>query len=372
MNVSLLTHFSTMKDPRSERNQKYGFLDLISMIVIACMGGESTYSGIASFIALHADIFREYFDLGEDTPSHDCIRVLMQSINPNSFLESLMAFTDAVKNVDSNIVAIDGKSIKGCKLDDPLTMVSAWCANNKLVLGQYKVIEKSNEITAIPHLLKMLHLSPGTVITIDAMGCQREICAQIQQYGSDYMIAVKGNQKLLLKDIKFYFDNESILEKCDHWTECDKAHGRIEKREAYVYSNIEWLQNVHRWPGLAAIAMVCSTRTVKDKTSSAVRYYILSANTFSAENACQTARSHWSIENQLHWRLDVLMGQDQSQIESDVALENMDILRKTALALSQISQEKILKKPDSTRNIQRRVAMSAPFLKQVIELFFHA
>ena len=170
---------------------------------------------------------------------------------------------------------------------------------------------------------------------------------------------------------KVYFQEQN-LSSYESWTEYNKGHGRIEKREAFVCSDIDYLCKEHKWPGLRSVGIVRSTRTIKEKTTSEIRYYIMSESNISAEELCKTARSHWSIENQLHWQLDVLMGQDLSQIESDAALENMDILRKVSLALLQVSQCKIIKKPDSTRNMQRRVAQSSSFLRQVIELFFHA
>ena len=235
-----------------------------------------------------------------------------------------------------------------------------------MVFAQEKVDEKSNEVTAIPKLLELLDLS-NKVITIDAIGAQRDICQKIIDQEGDYVVSLKGNQGTLFEDVKTYFE----LENDDFFlmnTTYDKGHGRLEERVAYVSHDVQWLNEKHGWPGLQAIAKVTSKVLKKGKESTETRYYIASHD-FSAERLNAIARSHWGIENQLHWVLDVVFNEDKACIRNDNASENMNTLRKWSLSILQ----KAKTKPEqSIKSIMRKNAMSPKHLMSVVKKIFHA
>lgn len=226
---------------------------------------------------------------------------------------------------------------------------------------------KSNEITAIPELLKLLDLK-SKIVTIDAMGAQRAICRQIIDQEGEYLISLKGNQGTLHQDVIEYFKDEELRDKCHSFVEYDKGHGRIEERRAFVTANIAWLQQLHDWPGLKSLGMVIATVQKQGKTSTETRYYISSLEP-DAEKFNKAARSHWSIENKLHWRLDVLFNEDKCCIRNDNAAENMNILRKWALNIIQKAKDK----PDqSLKSVMRKNSMSFKYLIKSLQKIFHA
>jgi predicted transposase YbfD/YdcC len=247
------------------------------------------------------------------------------------FLNCFESFTQKLIDATKGIISIDGKTMRGShdakKGLKARHIVSAWSDSCKLVLGQEKVEDKSNEITAIPLLLKRLDLQ-GRIVTIDAMGCQRDICQQIINQGGDYVISLKGNKGNLHKDVALWFEDANHSP--DHlWQEWDKGHGRIEDRECRATADIAWLQAVHNWPGLTSIAVVNSCRETS-KGSPERRYYI-SSLVPNAEMIAKAARSHWGIENSLHWVLDVTMNEDKLRIRNENTPEILAIMRKWTL-----------------------------------------
>jgi predicted transposase YbfD/YdcC len=225
------------------------------------------------------------------------------------------------------------------------------------------VEDKSNEITAIPLLLKLLDLN-NRIVSIDAMGCQRKIAKQIVEQDGNYLLNLKGNQGSLYDDVKTYFTNtnKSAL---SFWEEYDKDHGLIEHRKCYAIDNIKWLCDEHKWPGLKSIAMVESTRIIKDKVESDIRFYIssLPAN---PEQICKAARAHWVVENKCHWRLDVVFNEDGACIGNDNAAENMSIIRKWAMNI--LNQKK---GKSSLKSLQSKACMSFNFAKSLLDDHFH-
>ena len=246
-------------------------------------------------------------------------------------------------------------------------IVSAWCQANQLILAQEKVDDKSNEIKAIPKLLKLLDLDNRTV-TIDAMGAQRDICEQIIEQKGNYVISLKGNQGTLHDDVVTYFKDEKVLERSLISEENDKGHGRIEQRIAYSFEEIDWLKKEHLWPGLKSIGMVATTIIKGNKTLEEKRFYISSLSA-DAKKLNQAARLHWGIENQLHWRLDVTFNEDGACIRNDNAAENIGILRKWALNILQKAKQK---PEQSIRSIMRKNAMSFAHLIRIVNTIFHA
>jgi len=329
MKDALIQYFQEVDDPRSTRNQKHPFITIIGTTLLAGLAGIDSFSGIADFTEAHLEDLKDYFDFPHGAPSHDTYRIVWDEINPQSFCDSFQEFTQKLVQMKSEIINIDGKTIRNSGEGKALHIVSAWCEANQLVLAQEKVDSKSNEITAIPNLLKLLDLK-GKIITIDAMGAQRSICQHIIDQGGDYQISLKGNQGTLFDDIKHFFADPAVQVDLLCSEENDKGHGRIEQRTAYVTNHIAWLQDLHQWPGLKSIGMVVSKVLKGEKETTEERFYITSLPA-NARKTNAIARAHWGIENKLHWRLDVVFNEDKACIRNDNASENMDIVRKWAL-----------------------------------------
>ena len=360
-------YFDNVSDPRSQRNQRHNFIMLIGTSLMAMLSGVETFSGMQDYVECHAEEIIKYFNLSGGVPSHDTYQRFWDGLNPKEFMYSFEMFTDSLCNLSSEIINIDGKTIRNSGHKKPLHIVSAWCRNNQLVLGQEKVHEKSNEITAIPKLLKLLDIE-NKIITLDAMGAQRDRCEQIIAQGGDYVICLKKNQGNLYEDIRDHLADEEYHDYINE--DNDKGHGRIERRIAITTGEIDWLKNIHNWPGLKSIGVVRS-HTIKVKSgkeSSDTRYYISSLEP-NAGRLNEIARSHWSIENQLHWRLDVVFNEDKACIKNDNAAENMDILRKWALNLMSKAKEKT---SQSIKSVMRKNSMSFKYLLNNVKNFFRA
>lgn len=356
--------FSNVSDHRSLRNQKHPFSSLLGISLLGAIAGIDSFSGLGDYAEMYFDDLSKVFDLPNGAPSHDTFQRLFDAISPDEFHESFFIFTQKLSQVFEGIIAVDGKTIRNSGAN-PLHLVNAWCESNQLVLAQICTEQKSNEITAIPELLKLLDLQ-NRIVTIDAMGCQRKISEKIIEKSGDYLLALKENQKALYDDVKLYFSNETKNDLLI-WEESDKGHGRLEHRICYTTDKIKWLQQDHDWPGLESIAMVVSTRTVKNKTTQDIRYYISSLKA-NPEKICKAARAHWSVENKLHWRLDVVFNEDKSCINNENAAENMSLMRKWALnILTRHKNSKV-----SIKSLQRKASMSFDFAKSMIFEHFHA
>jgi len=367
MKKFISTHFSEVDDPRSSRNQLHNFITLIGTTFCALLSGIDSFSGIQDFVESHFKELGKYFAFPNGVPSHDTYQRLWDNISPEQFYKSFQKFTESLKVMASDIVSIDGKTIRNSGKEKPFHIVSAWCKSNQLVLGQEKVDSKSNEVSAIPKLLELLDIK-DCIVTIDAMGAQRNICKQIIEKQGDYFIALKGNQGNLHKDVIEYFEDPELLNTCLVNEDNDKGHGRIEQRIAYVTDQIDWLQDIHKWPGLKSIGMVRSKVIRKGKETNETRYYIssLAAN---ARRTNEVARSHWEIENKLHWKLDVVFNEDKACFRNDNATQNMDILRKWALNIL----HKAKTKPDqSIKSVMRKNLMSVKHLVSSVKKIFHA
>lgn len=364
---SALSYFENIQDPRSVRNQKHPLMSLIGTSLLASLAGIDSFSGFADFTESHFESLQTYFTFPHGPPSHDTYQRLWDAISPSEFYQSFHEFTRYLATQTGTFLHLDGKTIRHSGTDKALHIVSAWCHTNQLTIAQEKVNDKSNEITALPKLLKLLDLENRTV-TIDAMGAQRDICAQIIEQKGDYVISLKGNQGTLHQDVADYFNDVRLRENCVVSEEHDKGHGRIEQRFAYSCEDIDWLQTLHKWPGLTSIGMVVSRVERKGKTVEEQRFYI-SSLAADAKQLNQAARLHWGIENQLHWRLDVIFNEDGACIRNDNAAENIGILRKWALNVLQ----KAKRKPEqSIKSIMRKNAMSFKHLTGIVKDIFHA
>jgi len=331
----LATVFSQIEDPRSHVNKLHLLNDILLIGITAVMCGAETWKQMESFAKSKESFLRTFLILPNGIPSDDTINRLFSAIDSKKFESCFIEWVNSLSTFSKGqVVAIDGKTIRGAKSKgskSPIHMVSAWACENNLVLGQVKVNDKSNEITAIPELLKILSLE-DCIITIDAMGCQVKIADQIIEQGADYILAVKGNQADLLDQIKDEFRFSKEIETSDN---VYGDHGRIETRKCCVISDFKEMEDVSKWKNLKSIIRIMSKREFKNsdrKSEEAVRYYISSLES-EADNFQKAIRSHWAIENKLHWILDVAFNEDGSRKRKGNASQNYSIILKIALNL---------------------------------------
>jgi len=339
--ASILEHFAEVQDPRVEYLVDHQLIDIITIALCAVIAGADNWTEVTEFGQGKQDWFAEFLELPHGIPSHDTFGRVFAKLDPEQFQTSFLNWVQAVFEVTGGqVVPIDGKKLRRShdRTHDrqAIWMVSAWAAENKLVLGQVKVDDKSNEITAIPELLRLLELH-GCIVTIDAMGCQKEIAAQIVAKGADYVLALKGNHSGVLEDVQelFAYAAETNFADCDYHQTVEKGHGRIEIRECWTTSDPDYLpfvRNASAWANLRTLAMVRAERRQADKRSVEVRYYLSSLES-KADKLLHATRTHWTIENQLHWVLDVAFDEDQCRVRKDHAAQNLAILRHCALNL---------------------------------------
>lgn len=358
---ALIEHLEQISDPRIERTKRHKLIDVLVIAVCATICGAEAWTEMEEFGEAKEEWFRRFLELPNGIPSHDTFRRVFMRIKPAEFQRSFLSWVKELASmVKAELVSIDGKHLRGTRSREDqragregLRMVSAWAAKQRLVLGQVKTQEKSNEITAIPRLLAMLDVK-GCIVTIDAMGCQKEIAAQIIDQEADYMLSLKGNQGTLHKDVADYFQwaEKSKFKGIEHsFTESiDKDHGRIEQRRCWTTEDVEWLVQKEAWAGLRSIVMVESRREVIGQAATVERRYFISSLAADAREALRCVRGHWAIENSLHWVLDVSFREDDCRIRAENATENMAILRHMVLNL--LKQEKSCKRGIKTKRLK--------------------
>jgi predicted transposase YbfD/YdcC len=338
--TSILAHFKTVPDPRVRRTRRHALEDILVITLCAVICGADDWVTIARFGRAKRKWFRTFLTLPYGIPSHDTFGRVFAALDPEAFKAAFLAWVQTVAaHLPGEVIAVDGKTLRHtfdtAAGHAAIHMVSAWATTQSLCLGQVKTDAKSNEITAIPKLLELLALG-GRIVTIDAMGCQRDIARTIQAKGGDYVLSLKGNQTRLHDDIRTFFADAATRAFRDlpHTTAetVDGDHGRIEVRRAWATDDLAWLPDRDRWPGLRSVVRVDSERTVGDRTSHETRFFISSLPP-DATHLARVVRSHWAIENSLHWVLDVALRQDQTRIRTGHAPENLAILHHIALNL---------------------------------------
>jgi len=351
--LGFLDYFNEIKDPRVKRNQLYSMAEILLTTFCAVICGAEGWCDIASFGTAKLEFLRNYLPYPNGIPQDDTFRRFFRAIDKTAFKSCFMALMqDILPKQKLGTIAIDGKQSRrsfdhGCSA---LHMVSAFASEARLVLGQQACAEKSNEITAIPELLRMLDIKNHTV-SIDAMGCQHKIANQIREQGGDYVLGLKDNQKHLHNAVKSCFESENNLKTAPSVQEETKAHGRIEKRHCTVIdvSDIEWFQRRYQnWKDLSSIIQIKNERTENGKTSKEVRYYI-SSMIADASKALYAVRSHWAIENSLHWVLDMSFNDDQSRIRKQNAPENMAVVKHFVMNMLKEAQKMLIQKQKTGR-----------------------
>jgi predicted transposase YbfD/YdcC len=366
---AIIEHFQDLPDPRIDRQKLHKLLDIIVISVCAIICGAKGFEEIELFGNERMQWLKQFIELKNGIPSHDTFGRVFALLNPKVFQERFMAWVEQIRlPKQSEVIAIDGKTARrsfDTKADrSAIHVVSAWATENRLVLGQLKVNDKSNEITAIPELLNMLMVK-GCIVTIDAMGCQKVIAENIITNGADYVLAVKENQPMLYEQIstrvtaaadKGFTDISHNM-----FSTHDKGHGREEYREYHVIDDIACLENKNQWPSLSAVGAACSIRQTKNGEQTETRYYILS-RVMSAKEFGNAVRLHWGIENRLHWNLDVSFREDECRIRKSNAPTNMNVVRHVAINL--LKHETSIKVGIAPK--QLKAALSTKYLERVL------
>jgi len=369
-------HFSRVKDPRKERSKEHHLIDIISIAICGVICGAEGWTDIENFGNSKVLWLKSFLELPNGIPSHDTFGRVFSMLDAEQFQLAFYEWVFAVNEIiEGQIINIDGKRLRGSEDTylgkRAISMVSAWAAENELVLGQRKVDEKSNEIIAIPELLKTLALS-GCIVTIDAMGTQTEIAKAIREKGADYLLSVKDNQGHLLEDLAAIFAidqaHASKYSSLNYYKQTYKGHGRIEVRECWSTSEPDYLNLIrHRedWLDLNSIVMVISTRITQGKQTQHTRFYITSLLNTLPKRLLHIVRRHWAIENELHWVLDVALNEDHSRVRIAHAPENLAVLRHIALNL--LKQEKTAKGGIHAKQLQ--AAWNDEYLRKVLSSF---
>ena len=356
--------FADLEDPRTGNAKRHELLEILLIGLCTVLCGGETCTDMVRFGRAKHTFLEEVLTLRHGIPSHDTFSRVFRLLDPAQFQACFLTFMRRFAEGCQGVVALDGKTLRRsfdrASSASPLHLVSAWAVEQRLVLAQRAVEDKSNEITAVPQLLKMLCLQ-GVVVTADALNCQRAIAAQVIEQGGDYVLALKANQGTLFADVQLFVDDpKTPLARAES---VDGDHGRIEVRQAALSHDIAWLQAHHAWPGLRAIGKVTAARETPAKTSIETRYFLMS-QILTPERFLAIVRAHWGIENGLHWVLDVTMNEDQMRNRKDNGPENLALLRRLALNLAALEPSK-----DSMRGKLKRAGWDNQFLAQMLAQF---
>ena len=369
--ITLLEHFAKLTDPRIDRTKDHKLIDILAIAICGMLCGADNWVAMEQYGNAKEEWLKQFLELPNGIPSHDTISRVFARLDPVEFEECFRNWVKSIAQlIPGEIVNIDGKTAKHSgsknKGKKAIHLVNAWASEQKLVLGQTKVRSKSNEITAIPELIKVLELS-GCLVTIDAMGTQTKIAQLIQDKGADYCLALKGNHQYLHERVVDLFEQAeahdwSEIEHDFHRT-INKGHGRTEIRRHWTMPVTEIFFEKEKWAGLQSIGLIESVRKIDGKTKTNKRYYLNSFHS-DAQLLANAARSHWGVENNVHWLLDVAFGEDDCPVHSDHAPENLSQLRKISLNL--LSQEKTAK--IGVANKRLKAAWDNKYLAKILGL----
>jgi len=356
--TSLVAHLAQVPDPRINRTRDHELVDVLVIAVCTLLCAGETFNDMEDFGNAKLDWFKTFLTLENGVPSHDTFNRVFAALDPKHFLDCFLRWTQSMRAaVSQEIVALDGKALRRAMNKDEKVkyVVSAWAESNGLVLGQLKVNDKSNEITAVPELLRVLELS-DCIVTTDAMGCQTKIAREIIEADADYVLALKGNHEKVHEEIKTFLDDtvaqaqqkrpagaevSKAVETLASLETVDKDHGRYEIRRFYQSQELSWFADKDKWEGLKSVGMVESIREIHGK-SSLERRYFLSSLAVDVATFARAVRSHWGVENKVHWIMDVCFREDASRARTGYAAENLATLRR--LALNLLKQEKTKKR----------------------------
>ena len=354
--ASLIAHLRQVPDPRIERRKFHDLVEVLVIGICTLLCGGETFNDMEDFGDAKQEWFKTFLKLTNGIPSHDTFNRVFAAIDPQQFLECFLRWTQSVRQtVHQEIVAMDGKALRRASNQKQSVkyVVSAWAESNSLVLGQLKVADKSNEITAVPELLRVLELS-GCIVTIDAMDCQKKIAREIIEADADYVLALKGNHEKVHEEVKSFLDDALAQQQAprpatakvpraaatlESLETVEKDHGRFEIRRYYHSAELDWFADRLKWEGLKSLGMVESVREVDGQTSVERRYF-LSSLPLGVQTFARAVRSHWAVENKLHWVMDVCFREDQSRARAGYAAENLATLRRLALNLLKRDQTK--------------------------------
>lgn len=354
--------FAGLVDPRRGNAQRHELDEIVMVALLAVVSGAETCVDMALFGRSKEALLRRFLRLPGGIPSHDTFSRVFRLLDPVAFEACFARYVAALAERIEGVVAIDGKTARRSfdrqSGQGPLHLISAFACDARLALGQRKVDGKSNEIKALPELLALLALD-GCIVTADAMHCQKATARAVLDRGGDYVLAVKGNQPTLLEDIRLLLDDPEAAPD-DAARTVDGDHGRIETRRAEVVHEVAWLAGQHGFPGLRAVGKVTASREIDGRTTTACRYYLLSAP-LPADRFLDVVRTHWHIENRLHWVLDVVLDEDQARARKDHAPENLARLRRFVLNILRANKDQ-----GSTRGKIKRAAWDDAFLLKLL------
>ncbi|MEI7512962.1 MAG: ISAs1 family transposase [Candidatus Uhrbacteria bacterium] len=371
---SIVECFESIRDPRVNRTRRHKLVEILVIGLCSMLTGGEGFSDMQIFGKAKLDWLKTFLELPHAIPSHDTFNRVFSAIDPNCFLECFVQWVQGIcPALGLDIIAIDGKALRRAlnEGDSIPYIVSAWASENGIVLGQVKVDDKSNEITAIPQLLRVLMIK-GCIVTIDAMGCQKEIAAKIIDKDADYVLALKGNHATAHEEIKEFFSdavhpcdtqaaNSVLPNTMDFYQTIEKNHGRIEIRRYWQSIDIDWFQDKGLWKNLTSIGMVESIRRIKGKNSIERRYF-LNSLPLNAQRFAKAVRGHWGVENPLHWTLDVTFAEDQSRARTKYAAQNLATLRRIALNLVKNN----LREKTSQRQKRLIAALDTKYLEELL------
>jgi predicted transposase YbfD/YdcC len=367
--TSFIDYFAELADPRVEDRCDHKLIDILFIAVCAVICGADGFTDMEEFGIAKEAWLRQFLQLPNGIPSHDTFGRVLARLKPGHFQRCFLEWVRAVAQVTGDeIVPIDGKRLRRSHNrsagQSAIELVSAWARANRLMLGQVKVPEGSNEITAVPELLRLLEIKGG-IVTVDALNCQKEIASEILRQEADYVLSLKGNHGTLYKEVESFFESvvndRSFGFTISRHETVDGEHGRIEARKYWHINAPDWMKEQAGWPGLESLGLVEATREVKEQVSKEKRYY-LSGLPADAVRLAEAVRGHWSIENSPHWILDVVFREDDSRVRVGHAAENFALIRRIALNLLQ--QEKTLKRGVKTKRL--KAALDERYLLKVL------